>query len=335
MLMKLRKWMRPVSMYFRQRKRKALLKKEFYGNAQSGRAFLLPEQSEQILRELHARIAVVEMPVTGRRYVVLLRIAAAAFVLLVAGTIWLYHPSASHTQETTPVAAVKKDNIRVHANNTQEVKDLLLSDKSIVRLLPGSSVSYYASYDTGGSRNISLSGKAFFEVAKDPLRPFTVYAADISTTALGTVFMVSTEEPGKVQVKLFEGKVAIRSAGEIAMQEVRLRAGEQFIIDKESKKFTVTSFKDSLAAGNKKVLTPANNGILEFQQEPLANVLARIGKRYNVQFVYGENDDFRNMLVTGKFLPSDSLHVVLSMLGTINKLSFKEHNGKIEVTGRQ
>jgi len=56
-------------------------------------------------------------------------------------------------------------------------------------------------------------GAAFFSVAKDPSRPFTVVAGNVRVTAIGTSFTVSKEN-GRVSVKVVEGVVAIERDGE-------------------------------------------------------------------------------------------------------------------------
>jgi transmembrane sensor len=314
------------------RRWKAMLKVEYEEMLQSGRSILPSEKSAQLLQQLHDKI-ISRQQIVPRKSIVWIRYAAAASVLLIAGASWYHHHTAYTHDAVMPVAAVTKTTLIVQSNNSDSVCSLVLSDHSVVKLSQGSSISYYPSFDTG-KRDISLSGKAIFEVTKNIARPFTVYAGNISTTVLGTRFMMSTLEQHKVRVKLFEGKVLIRSvAGTFGIQNVYLNAGEQFIIDNHLKQFSVTAFNDN-AGKISKVITSTETEIsdttLEFNQEPLSKVLTRIGKRYKVQFTL-RGDNFNNMLVTGKLLPSDSLTVVLSMLGNINRLSFKVDSNKIEV----
>ena len=63
-------------------------------------------------------------------------------------------------------------------------------------------------------REIYLEGEAYFKVAKDKTKPFTVFAGALATTALGTQFRITAKKntPGNITVKLFTGKVAIRSS---------------------------------------------------------------------------------------------------------------------------
>ena len=311
---------------------------EFERNARTRKGLLREERSEHILQLLHARIGVVYAPQQApvRQMWQAPRVAAAAIILLVATAAVTYVALHRSPQLAAKQQAVPANTVIAYVNEKNEPQLLTLPDSSRIKVWPGSSVTYYKQFTTT-SRTISLKGKAIFEVAKDKARPFTVFAGDISTTALGTVFMVNTLEPRKVQVQLFEGKVMIRSGSEkIAMYDVYLKAGEQFEINKMLGAVCVSPLIDSnnLAINKRsKPLKNINNSLLEFNQTPLANVLASVGERYHVRFKF-KNGDFNKMYVTGKFLPTDSLPVVLNMLGTIYKLNFTQQNNTIEVTGR-
>ena len=73
-----------------------------------------------------------------------------------------------------------------------------------------SEIRYSSNYGES-QRNIHLTGEAFFEVAHDPSRPFTVTAHGVATTALGTSFNVRAYEPA-VEVALVTGKVRVAKA---------------------------------------------------------------------------------------------------------------------------
>lgn len=320
-----------------ERREKARLKKEFEDFLQSGDPILPPEKSALLLEKLHNSIInrenIARRSRTRRMIVMSAKWAAAAMILLIAGAAWR-HYSTGH--KTAPVAAsvvIKKSLPVIESNNSSSVRRLVLPDSSVVKLAQGSSVSYHTPFDTG-RRDIRLIGKATFEVTKNAAKPFTVYAGDISTTVLGTRFMMNTLQKNKVSVRLFEGKVVVRSTLETSgMKEVYLKPGEQFVMDNRSGHFTVKSFREP--AGHIPLpaqVTDTTSISLEFNQEPLGKVLASIGRQYNVEFKFSDAG-FDNMLVTGKLLPSDSLDAVLSMLGNVNGLVFKKvGNNRIEVT---
>lgn len=61
-------------------------------------------------------------------------------------------------------------------------------------------------------RDLSLvRGEAFFEVAKDPLRPFVVHACSSTIVAVGTAFNVHCED-GNLAVTVTRGEVKVTSA---------------------------------------------------------------------------------------------------------------------------
>ncbi len=74
---------------------------------------------------------------------------------------------------------------------------------------------------TGETRQITLKGKASFDVAKDAARPFVVNTAYTQTKVLGTSFTLS-ENPPATDIEVRKGKVEF-SAGE---SKVRLEAGD-------------------------------------------------------------------------------------------------------------
>jgi len=318
------------------------LKEEFDHEVASGKKTLPEESSARILEALHVTIAERAAnaasaggTASSNRFPLRmpwLRWSAAALVLLLAGSLWRgYHYTRAVTSLSVNTTQIKRTN-----DGPRELS-LSLPDGSTVILSSGSTLSYAPAFEPS-HRNIYLSGKALFDVRTDARRPFTVYAGDVNTTVLGTRFIVNALTPGKVNVHLLEGKVVVRTADKgVAMREVYLAPGQQFELDRQRHQYAVSAYHDStIAAAPKKKVSPAvisvptNTSILEFKQEPLPHVLASIGRKYGVVFRLNGRG-FNTILVTGKFLPSDSLSSVLSMLGSINKLSFTEMGDTIVV----
>lgn len=84
---------------------------------------------------------------------------------------------------------------------------------------------------TENERRVNLvEGQAFFDVAKDPARPFVVIAGDQRIEAIGTAFDVYYMD-GQVKVTLVEGIVnvapqALDLPAEITVAAVRMEAGQ-------------------------------------------------------------------------------------------------------------
>lgn len=101
-------------------------------------------------------------------------------------------------------------------------KTVHLRDGSAVTLNTNSRIHVALSAD---ERRVKLErGEAFFEVAKDPLRPFVVEAGDQRVVAVGTKFSVLREAGKELRVVVTEGKVRVEQL-QTALTPVQIAAG--------------------------------------------------------------------------------------------------------------
>lgn len=133
---------------------------------------------------------------------------AAAVAVLIGVCAWLWQ-SQQHVGGKEQLAF----NWDTLANKSNDIKLLSLADGSKVWLGPHSTLAYTYNYNDT-SRELSLEGEAYFEVAHDPNRPFSVRTGKLVTTALGTAFNIATtnQVDGRIQVSLVEGKVSVTAA---------------------------------------------------------------------------------------------------------------------------
>ncbi|MBC6605853.1 FecR domain-containing protein [Hymenobacter sp. BT188] len=152
-----------------------------------------------------------------------LRWAVAAFVILGLGlsAMLLLQP------RRAPVTAVRLATPRTmpglsvnqwitHTNVTSQVARLALADGSTVRLQPRSTLRYPQHF-TDAKREVFLQGEAFFEVARNPVKPFLVVTDKVVTTVLGTSFTVRAyPEQAQALVMVRTGRVRVspRPTGE-------------------------------------------------------------------------------------------------------------------------
>ncbi len=80
-----------------------------------------------------------------------------------------------------------------------------------------------------GRRDVYLKGEAYFSVAHDSTRPFSVHTADYRVTALGTRFNVDERTQGAFEVRVTEGRVEVVSLADPARRAV-LEAGSRFVV---------------------------------------------------------------------------------------------------------
>jgi transmembrane sensor len=264
--------------------------------------------------------------------------AAASVILAVAG-LQIFNSVNNKAAASKAIASVKTIGsapLKIVDNNTAANMELVLADGSTVTLYPKSAISYYEAFDAA-ERNISLTGKAFFKVAKDKTRPFTVYAKGFATTALGTQFTVSTLINNQVEVKLFEGKVVVRPANKnlLAMNDVYLSPGQLFKVDMSTKSFAVAAFpgtnanaSDISQSKQPQRKTTINNVSLQFNNESLSTVFEKLSEKYNTPINYSKNE-MDSLYFTGVILRSDSLKNMLAIIANMNGLKYQELEGKI------
>jgi transmembrane sensor len=260
--------------------------------------------------------------------------AAAAVILILAGTSFLIfsgHPS----RHAAPIAVVTQPvrEVENFSNTGNKTMVVHLKDRSVVALLPRSSISYFQSADTG--RNINLTGKAYFNIAKDPARPLTVYANAIATTVLGTEFTISTRMDGKVIVRLVSGKVVVHDKDSgYAMSDLYLAPGQEAAIDTRTRKAIVNTFdmkaEEKLSPSPDHQTNRIEGSDMAFDKAPLAEVFDRLRRKYHIPIVY-EKEDIKGLRFTGTFLKSDSLPMLLSVVCNMNGLAFKQGAGKISI----
>ncbi|MFN8345405.1 MAG: FecR family protein [Spirosomataceae bacterium] len=140
--------------------------------------------------------------------------AAAAVIVSVAAWYRFYLPEPHLSEAITTRSEEKTTDAATWMtvrNSTQQPMIVLLPDNSSVVLSTGSSLRFQKETDKN-TRAVFLQGEGFFEVAKNPEKPFFVYTNNLTTKVLGTSFQVrafTNESVALVKVK--SGKVAVTS----------------------------------------------------------------------------------------------------------------------------
>ena len=175
-----------------------------------------------------------------------------------------------------------------HRNTTPQVQLLQLPDASRVTLQPGSSLRYTTAL-AGPRREVYLEGEAFFQVHKNPARPFLVFTSQVVTTVLGTSFDVKAY-PGRAQalVAVREGKVSVqpRETAQLdatpthpAKMGVLLLPNQQVVYSVASRRL-----KKELVDQPAVLVQQA----FEFEERPVAEVFAALEKAYGVPILYDQ-----------------------------------------------
>ena len=196
-----------------------------------------------------------------------------ASVLVFLG-LYLFKPASSKAIPPQPAPTSISYN-----SGTGERRIISLPDGSVAVLNSNSRITFTSDYNLT-ARTILLSGEAFFRVAKDPAKPFTVHSGSFVVTAVGTSFYVYARDKGKdYKVELLEGKVRLASGeNKTTSPDVPptiLLPGEEGFWQSSKKSFTKTFF-DSM------VLKKWISGKLSFKNMPVEKVLELLQQWYGV-----------------------------------------------------
>jgi len=197
-----------------------------------------------------------------------------------------------------------------------EQHQLILPDGSHVWLNAASSITFPDAFSA--TREVSVSGEVYFEVAHDPNRPFMVKSKGQRVEVLGTHFNLNVypDEPSG-KTTLLEGAVRISAASGPRV----LKPGEQA---------SLTAGKLTVAKVSMDEVVAWKNGYFMFESEDISAVMRKISRWYNVEVVYeGEvpEDTFGGTI--DRFA---KVSQVLKKLQLTGKVHFKVEGRRIIVT---
>ena len=197
---------------------------------------------------------------------------------------------------------------------------LTLSDGTRVWLNSETSIQYPVVFGTK-ERRVFIQGEAYFEVAKDAKKPFTVQFMSSSVTVLGTSFNIRAyPEEKQSQTTLAEGSVRIYSPGSSMLlkpgeqAEVKALSGE--MVKKEVDVKTFTSWK---------------NGRFVFEQEPLENIMRTLERWYDIRVIF-RDEGAKRISLSGNLKRYGDFSQVMNMLQMTGDVRFELHGNDVYIT---
>ena len=257
------------------------------------------------------------------------RATAAAVVMLVMG--YAYYFSDFRKFSDSPVKGVSGEvlaHLSESKNTTGQDQVIKLADGSSVTLEPGASLYYPQTFDAP-SRTVYLVGNGFFDIARNPAKPFIVFSENIVTKVLGTSFTIRKDHgSGNVEVAVVTGKVIVERA-EGSKPDFAVGTGGVTLTPNE--KVTFISGSEGYVTGivEKPVLVDPNEDLKRpdaflFEEVTLGNVIGKLEKAYGVKIEIA-NETIVNCPITADLSQSS----LFSKLEVINALL----NTKVSVAG--
>lgn len=184
--------------------------------------------------------------------------------------------------------------------------DLTLPDGTVIFLNAGTEVRYSVE-GKKGVREVFLQGEAWFDVKKNPEKPFVVHTPFYDVNVTGTKFNIKAyESDGEVITTLEEGQVRIAEApGFKLAEEIILQPGEQLIFSNESKKMSIKKV-------NTKLYTSWKENKLIFVNHRLEDLVTLLERKYGVD-IEVKNQELLDLHFDGTF-KDESLIDILDIL---------------------
>ncbi len=196
-----------------------------------------------------------------------------------------------------------------------------LQDGTHVWLNSGSRFSYPSSF-LSGSREVYLTGEAYFEVSKNPHKPFQVITPEIKVTVTGTHFNLSSYEDDKtVQTVLVEGRVNVEK-NKLFAKKLTLVPGEKALFNKDNRAFVCSKV-------NTEFYTSWVNGYLLFHGESVTDLLKKLSRYYNRTIVGSE--DVYGISCSGKLDLKENIESVIQEVAFASSLKYSCKDGKYYV----
>ena len=194
---------------------------------------------------------------------------AAVFAVLIAGTFYVtkQYLSEEFGKNYTMITAPKGQRVKVD-----------LPDGTVAWLSPCSSLRLSASFNES-DRKVELDGATYFDVAKNPEKPFIVSAKGYRVRVLGTKFNISAyKNSAEFETDLVEGCVHIYDPADIR-NEVFLQPKEKAVLRGDRLMKRESDFD------NEEYL---KNGIVSFLSEPFGRVLNSVALWNDVNRTFGQ-----------------------------------------------
>lgn len=202
------------------------------------------------------------------------------------------------------------------ATHTDKEGWVRLDDGTLVHLNSGSRIIYPEHFGRGG-RDIILDGEAYFMVATDRSRPFTVHTSFGDVKEYGTEFNVSARSgDDATEVVLVSGSIGVTPTGG---EEKPMQPGMLCRMSASSCTFTMTDTEPYRAW---------NTGKIEFQDWPLERLTRIIARWYNCKIEYAD-DSLKTGRLSGSFDRYDSPATTLQALRTVTGLRFETIGNKV------
>ncbi len=272
---------------------------------------------ERIKSRMHSGVPTPEKQRPGRKLSIrrILQYAAVVFLVFMAGV-------GGHLYtvlQTKDLAA--KSRYLVQTGKGQRA-NITLPDGTVVWLNSYTKLHYRKDYGIS-QRIVSLTGEAYFEVAKDKDRPFIVETGEMNVEALGTTFNVKAyAEDSRIVATLFSGSVRVS----VNEDDVILSPDENATLERSSGKLAIHKLENSSYAK----MWRDNN--LVFNGETLEEIALLLNRMYNVHIIF-KSQGVKKHHFSG-VICNNSLDNVIELISLTSPITYETRGDTILIDNR-
>jgi len=195
---------------------------------------------------------------------------------------------------------------------------LILPDGSKVWLNAASSITYPTTF-AGPERKVTITGEAYFEIARDESHPFIVQRNEVNIQVLGTRFNVNTyDDEDALRTTLLEGSVKVVREQNSSI----LRPGQQAILSRDNTPIKVVDHPDI------DEVMAWKNGVFKFNDATIESIMREMARWYDVEVVYDARVSQHFIADVPRDVPASEL---LKLLELTDQVHFKIEGKKITV----
>lgn len=206
-------------------------------------------------------------PRTRRAAVSLARLAAVLIILLgVAAVVY-----------NALQRSVRTEMVQLNTANDANTLIKTLADGSVIYIAQNSVFSFPKAFETQ-SRNVSLKGEAFFDIAPNPEKPFVIETDVARIEVLGTAFNVNDHNGKSFELCVDRGKVKVTLKSDPAHPALVV-AGEKVNVMRNN--LVKSEYAVNSASGWCKQR-------MHFKDETLKNIISVLNRNFNTTFVVPE-----------------------------------------------
>ena len=266
---------------------------------------------------------------------------AAAFLV----SIILLYPFVADDAKNKETASVSPINeIIINPGSRTKIQ---LPDGSQVWVNSGSSLTYEDNFK-GSTREVHLDGEAYFDVVKDPSRPFIVHTTGIDIKVLGTAFNVKAYKMEPViEATLIHGSIEVINKNRPGSPGVMLKPHEKLVYNK----YPVTDQRDQRADivvpesdAYSITIKPLNNNIadsdivetawvynkLVFEDERFETLALKMERWYNLKISF-ENEKLKDYRISGSFV-NETPEEAFKELQFLVPFRYSVKNNEVKIT---